>query len=66
MRLLLAGVDVTVIALWLGHSQLSSTNAYLHADMSQKEQAIARVTPPNTKPGRYHPPDTILAFLEVL
>lgn len=66
MRLLLAGVDVTVIALWLGHAQVSSTNAYLHADMSQKEEAIARVTPPDTTPGRYHPPDPILAFLEAL
>lgn len=66
MRLLLSGVDITVIALWLGHSQVSSTNSYLHADMSQKERAIARVTPPTTKPGRYHPPDPILAFLEAL
>lgn len=66
MRLLLSGVDVTVIALWLGHSQVSSTNAYLHADMSQKERAIARVTPPGTTPGRYQPPDPILAFLEAL
>ncbi len=41
MRLLLSGVDVTVIALWLGHEQVSTTNIYLHADMSQKERAIA-------------------------
>jgi integrase/recombinase XerD len=66
MRLLLSGVDVTVIALWLGHEQLTSTNVYLHADMSQKERAIARTTPPNTKPGRYRPPDPLLAFLESL
>ena len=66
MRLLLSGVDVTVIALWLGHEQVSTTNIYLHADMSQKERAIARVTPPATKPGRYHAPDTLLAFLEAL
>lgn len=66
MRLLLSGVDVTVIALWLGHSQVSSTNAYLHTDMSQKERAIARVTPPESAPGRYRPPDPILAFLEAL
>lgn len=66
MRLLLSGVDVTVIALWLGHSQISSTNAYLHADMSQKERAIARVTPPDTNPGRYRPHDPVLAFLEAL
>ena len=66
MRLLLSGVDVTVIALWLGHEQVSTTSCYLHADMAQKEQAIARVAPPSTKPGRYRPPDTLLAFLEDL
>ena len=58
---------VTVIALWLGHEQPATTaNIYLHADMTQKERAIARVTPPGTKPGRYQPPDTLLAFLETL
>jgi integrase/recombinase XerD len=62
MRLLLSGVDVTVIALWLGHEQVSTTNIYLHADMSQKERAIARTTPPNTTPGRYRASDTVLAF----
>ena len=66
MRLLLAGNDVTVIALWLGHEQLSSTNAYLHADMTQKQEAIDRTTPIAAKPGRYRPPDTLLAFLESL
>lgn len=66
MRLLLAGVDITVIALWLGHASPSTTEIYLHADMTQKEKAIAAVTPPNCKPGRYHPPDTLLAFLEAL
>jgi len=66
MRLLLSGVDVTVIALWLGHEQVATTSVYLHADMSQKERAIARVTPPNTKPGRYRAPDSVLAFLEAL
>ena len=67
MRLLEAGTDVTVIALWLGHEQPSTTaNIYLHADMTQKERAIARVTPPGTTPGRYRPPDTLLAFLEKL
>ena len=66
MRLLLQGVDVTVIALWLGHAQISTTDIYLHADMRQKEQAIARVTPPTTQPGRYRPTDTTLAFLDNL
>ncbi len=66
MRLLLSGVDVTVIALWLGHEQVSTTNVYLHADMAQKERAIARTNPPDTKPGRYQAPDTLLAFLDDL
>jgi integrase/recombinase XerD len=66
MRLLLAGNDVTVIALWLGHEQLSSTNAYLHADMTQKQEAIDRTTPNAAKPGRYRPPDALMAFLESL
>lgn len=66
MRLLTAGVDITVIALWLGHEQISTTNIYLHADMTHKERAIARVTPPNTRAGRYQPTDTLLAFLEDL
>jgi integrase/recombinase XerD len=66
MRLLLAGNDVTVIALWLGHEQISTTNIYLHADMTQKQQAIDRTTPPDAKPGRYQPPDALLAFLEAL
>ncbi|HKW72660.1 MAG TPA: tyrosine-type recombinase/integrase [Candidatus Dormibacteraeota bacterium] len=66
MRLLLSGVDVTVIALWLGHEQISTTGIYLHADMSQKERAIARTRPVGAKPGRYRPADAVLAFLESL
>jgi site-specific recombinase XerD len=66
MRLLLSGVDVTVIALWLGHEQITTTQIYLHADMTQKERAIARITPPGTKPGRYRAPDALMAFLEAL
>jgi site-specific recombinase XerD len=67
MNLLHSGVDVAVIALWLGHESTQTTSAiYLHADMSLKEQALARTTPPNTRPGRYHPPDALLAFLEGL
>ena len=45
MRLLLAGNDITVIALWLGHEQISTTNIYLHADMSHKQRAIERTRP---------------------
>ena len=66
MQLLHAGVDVTVIALWLGHEQAETTQIYLHADMAIKERAIARVAPPRTKTGRYRPSDTVLAFLDAL
>jgi integrase/recombinase XerD len=66
MRLLLAGNDITVIALWLGHEQLATTNIYLHADMHLKQAAIERVTPLTAKPGRYRPPDPLIAFLEAL
>ena len=66
MQLLQAGVDTSVIALWLGHSDPRSTQAYLHADMSLKEKALARTTPPSIRPGRYRPPDVLLAFLESL
>jgi integrase/recombinase XerD len=66
MRLLHAGVDTSVIALWLGHEQAETTQIYLHADLALKEKALARTTPANTKPGRYKPPDQLLAFLESL
>ena len=66
MRLLQAGIDTTVIALWLGHEQVETTQIYLHADLAIKEQALARTTPPNGKPGRYKPQDQLLAFLESL
>ena len=66
MALLHAGVDTSVIALWLGHEDPDSTQAYLHADMTIKEQALARVQPPDTSPGRYRAPDTLLAFLDNL
>jgi len=60
------GTDIAVIALWLGHEQIRTAQTYLHADMAQKERAIARVTPPGTAPGRYRPPDPLLAFLDSL
>lgn len=66
MRLLEAGVDTSVIALWLGHEKVETTQAYLHAHLALKEQAIARTKPPHVKPGRYQPPDSLLAFLEAL
>jgi len=66
MQLLHAGIDTTVIALWLGHERIDTTRIYLHADLALKEQALARTTPPDTTPGRYRPPDTLLDFLEGL
>lgn len=66
MQLLHAGVDASVIALWLGHERVETTQMYLHADLSLKERALARTMPPETKPGRFRPSDALLAFLESL
>jgi site-specific recombinase XerD len=66
MRLLHAGVDTSVIALWLGHEKTDTVQIYLHADLSLKERALARTAPLDTTPGRYHPADALLAFLEAL
>jgi integrase/recombinase XerD len=66
MNLLHAGVDVTVIALWLGHESVATTQIYLQADLALKQQALDRTTPPTSTPGRYQPPDQLLAFLEAL
>lgn len=63
MALVAAGVDPTVIALWMGHASPLSTRPYLHADMKLKQQAADRLTPPGTSPGRYHAPDELLTFL---
>jgi site-specific recombinase XerD len=66
MNLLHAGVDTSVIALWLGHESTEATQIYLHANMAIKERALARTTPIGVKPGRYHAADSLLAFLERL
>lgn len=66
MNLLAEGVDVAVIALWLGHQRTQSTDAYLHADMTIKQAAIDRTRPPNTQPGTYRPKPDILAWLQTL
>ncbi len=66
MSLLQAGVDTAVIALWLGHADIRSTQPYLHADLTIKERALALVAPTDIKPGRYMPTDTVLTFLEGL
>jgi integrase/recombinase XerD len=55
-----------VIALWLGHESVQTTQIYLHADLTLKEQALNKTTPLNSTPGRYQPPDPLLAFLEAL
>jgi len=66
MNLHQSGVDVTVIALWLGHESIETTQIYLHADMAMKEKALARTAQGRTQPKRYRPKDKLLAFLETL
>jgi site-specific recombinase XerD len=66
MSLLHAGVDSTVIALWLGHADVRSTQPYIHADMTIKERALALLTPATVAPGRYTPSDNVLAYLDSL
>jgi len=66
MALLQHGVDQSVIALWLGHESVETTQIYLHADMRLKEKALARVAAPDTHPGRFRPDDQLLAWLEAL
>ncbi len=67
MELLQAGVDCAVIALWLGHESIETTQTYLHAHMALKEAALAKIRPVDTKaPGRYRPGDRVLRFLDAL
>jgi len=67
MRLLPAGIDSTVIALWMGHESVETTQVYLHADMTIKQRALDRTTPTGISPGRYKPnDDNLLAFLKAL
>jgi site-specific recombinase XerD len=66
MRLLHAGIDTSVIALWLGHENVETTQVYLHADLAIKERALARTRPAETRPGRFRPTDKLLAYLEAL
>jgi site-specific recombinase XerD len=66
MQLLRHGVDRSVIALWLGHESVETTQMYLHADLRLKEEALEKVTPLDVKPGRFRPDDELLAFLEGL
>ena len=66
MQLLSSGVDSSVIALWLGHESIESTQIYLHADMTIKQRALDRTAQPGAPTGRYRPPDTLITFLESL
>jgi site-specific recombinase XerD len=66
MDLLEHGVDRSVIALWLGHERVETTQIYLEATLAMKEKALAKTSPPNTKSGRYKPGDRVLAFLNSL
>ena len=63
MHLLQAGVDLSVIALWLGHEGLETTHGYIEADLATKERALAKLTPPATSIARFRPNDALLAFL---
>ncbi|AXF06013.1 site-specific integrase [Paraburkholderia hospita] len=66
MHLLQSGVDLSVIALWLGHESPSTTHGYMEADLTMKERALNRIQPPRVQNRRYRPPDRILQFLESL
>ena len=66
MDLLQAGVDRSVIALWLGHESVETTQIYLEATLAMKERALAKSQPPSGKPGRYQPGDQLLGFLNSL
>jgi len=66
MELLQAGVDRAVIALWLGHESVETTQIYLQANLALKEEILAKTTPPDGQPGRYRPEDPLLAFLKSL
>ena len=66
MELLQAGVDCSVIALWLGHESIETTQIYLDANLELKQRVLDMVAPLNGKPGRYRPEDKLLAFLKSL
>ena len=66
MELLQAGVNTSVIALWLGHESVETTQIYLNANLELKEKILARITPHEGRPGSYRPNDQLLAFLNGL
>ncbi len=66
MDLLQEGVEQSVIALWLGHESIQTTQIYLDANLELKEKILAKTAPPDGKPGRFRPDDKLLAFLKGL
>lgn len=66
VHLLEAGVDRAIIALWLGHESVETTQMYLDADLAMKERALGRTAPPGVGRQRFRPKDSLLAFLESL
>lgn len=66
MELLQAGIDTSVIALWLGHESVETTQVYLQADLAMKEKIMSKILPHNEYPVRYKPDDGLLAFLKSL
>ncbi len=66
MHMLQAGVDITVIALWLGHENPATTHMYVEADLAMKERALQAIQSPRLKQTRYRPTDRLLTFLEGL
>ena len=66
MELLHAGVDSTLIALWLGHESVETTQQYIHAHLALKESALAKLDPMKAKPSRFQADDKVLRFLNAL
>ena len=66
MHMLQSGVAFSVIALWLGHENASTTHRYVEADLAMKDKALARLQEPDTKIQRYRPPDALMQFLQEL
>ena len=66
MHLLQAGVDIAVIALWLGHESIETTHGYIEADLQMKKRALEKLTPPTGTVGRFRASDALLQFLSKL
>jgi len=66
MHLLQSGVDISLIALWLGHESIETTHAYVEADLAMKERALKKLSPPGSSFGRFKPDDALMAFLSRL